>query len=730
MKAYCGRIALLIALFGLLFGLVPPSSAQTKSVVLERRDAVFTIREQNIIDVEEIWQVRFIGGPFHSATRTIPLHLVDDIRAWSVRLGDTEFKESNGGLAYSYTLSNSKDERSIKWLFPSVSNETLTFELSYQLVGALQLYEGGDQFSWTFIEADRTYPIESSQVTVIFPTDLPEETTLMASYLDDKELLSGVERVDARTLVFRNGPFEPGHTWSLRVQFPHQLFPVNESNWQQLERMRATFNLISLTLAGLIILLGILAWLMLWLRAHRTQARTVAEYLAQPPDDIPPALAGMLLDDRLLPRHLIATLVDLTRRNQLRIKRSWRMIEFERPTTDTNALHPFERKIYDQLFGSTLQSSANIYGGMYWRFERWRKYVIEEAIEEGYWQSDPEEYNQKRKKQARIMAWVLLVFGLVAYFWYFSYYAPLAFVVVIAASTVALIFGFFRPWVVQRGLKGDAMLMRLQAFKRYLGNIKRYSELDTAKEQFERYLPYAVAFGLEEQWTKAFAEVRTPAPGWFSNITRYREGAPQTTSASQSSAISSAAGRGETRLFQRIAEREELPKLGENRLFGRSTEHEARPSSTSSNAASASSEGQSKLFGKLGDSEALSSLAPSIPDFDSLSAATFNSLNSLSSDFFSMLNDAAQAFTPSSYVSSRQSSRIFRSDASGHQSQAAADSNNGFWDWFLHSPSSSSDSASSSSSRSSSSSSSRSSSRSSSWSSSRRSGGGGSSSFD
>jgi hypothetical protein len=42
---------------------------------------------------------------------------------------------------------------------------------------------------------------------------------------------------------------------------------------------------------------------------------------------------------------------------------------------------------------------------------------------------------------------------------------------------------------------------------------------------FDRYLPYAIAFGLEKSWVEKFSRVPTPAPRWYS-LPRWTLGAP------------------------------------------------------------------------------------------------------------------------------------------------------------------------------------------------------------
>jgi hypothetical protein len=54
------------------------------------------------------------------------------------------------------------------------------------------------------------------------------------------------------------------------------------------------------------------------------------------------------------------------------------------------------------------------------------------------------------------------------------------------------------------------------AFRRYLADIRRYEgDVAAVKGIFERYLPYATAFGLEQQWVQTFKQANPPAPVWY-----------------------------------------------------------------------------------------------------------------------------------------------------------------------------------------------------------------------
>src|SRR5690606_26415589 len=54
------------------------------------------------------------------------------------------------------------------------------------------------------------------------------------------------------------------------------------------------------------------------------------------------------------------------------------------------------------------------------------------------------------------------------------------------------------------------------AFRNYLQNIETYQNMDEAGELFEKYLPYATAFGLDRTWIRKFSGVpHTPIPRWY-----------------------------------------------------------------------------------------------------------------------------------------------------------------------------------------------------------------------
>ena len=61
---------------------------------------------------------------------------------------------------------------------------------------------------------------------------------------------------------------------------------------------------------------------------------------------------------------------------------------------------------------------------------------------------------------------------------------------------------FAARYMPRKTAKGARAAVQWNAFKNYLKNIEKYAQVKDAQDQFEKYLPYAIAFGLEKSWVK------------------------------------------------------------------------------------------------------------------------------------------------------------------------------------------------------------------------------------
>jgi hypothetical protein len=114
-------------------------------------------------------------------------------------------------------------------------------------------------------------------------------------------------------------------------------------------------------LVGLAILGGGAALLLRWWGPELRGGKE--EVVTERPSDLPPGLAGALVSEAILPRHILATLFDLAERCALRIsEQEDGSYQFERAEGFGGDLRDFERFLLDKLFDSDGPVSSNDLG--------------------------------------------------------------------------------------------------------------------------------------------------------------------------------------------------------------------------------------------------------------------------------------------------------------------------------------------------------------------------------
>jgi len=419
-----GWLAILFALTLMLISVLPaPSHAQSRSVVVDRRDGVITIQQNGDVEFVETWQVRFIGGPFRFAFREAPLN-----------------------------RSPAGDERH-------------TFTLRYVVEGALQIYEGG------------------------------------------------------RTVLFTGETFDPGNEWEVRVQFPHGVVTATPPLRQTLDDPASTLNLGALAVAVLILLGGSGGLYLLWNFLGKDPHVSVVAATFDVPPDIPPAIAGTLIDERADPREIVATIVDMARRGIVRIEEvgtSGRNFRFVLENADPSLLNAYEQVLIERMFGSRGDSCelSELRESFYEHVSDIKRAIYADCVARGLFPTNP----HSTRMRYLGLGWLLLVIAMVSGVGTFvtaidTVPALLAIPAVLGLLALALM--ALSNAMPRKTLEGAQQAATMRAFKRYLEQIQKYLNTSEAKTRFESYLPFAIAFGIEKKLVQDFARVDTPAPSWY-----------------------------------------------------------------------------------------------------------------------------------------------------------------------------------------------------------------------
>ena len=451
--------------------------------------------------------------------------------------GSQTWRENSSSSAGTYSLTDSGNERKITWYFTPTTNQTRTFTLSYTAHGAVRIYPEGDQFWWKFIESGRGYTISASRVTVHLPAAADVNKMRATTYLGSSEVPGAGRIADGSTFEFTSGPFSSGVEWELRAQFPHGTVNANPPPWQtaddqlreneaRLKGQQNVFNLIALVISVVVLISGFLGLFLLWYTRGRDKpAGLVSEYLPKPPENIPPGVAGTLVDESADMQDIIATVVDLARRGFMRIVEksepgflgigTTREFTYERLKDGGADLRPYEQKLFDKIFSSGDSIGLDeLRNKFYTALPDIKDGLYDETVKEGYFGRTP---HRTKLIYGGIGVAALVLVGACGFLGYalISDYAPLAICVLIAFGASALGLIVLSPFMPKKTDKGSVSAAKWRAFKRYLENVEKYTNVAEAKEQFDKYLPYAIAFGLEHSWMQKFQAVNTPAPIWY-----------------------------------------------------------------------------------------------------------------------------------------------------------------------------------------------------------------------
>ncbi|MCJ7666915.1 MAG: DUF2207 domain-containing protein, partial [Anaerolineae bacterium] len=487
-------IALIFVVF---LGLVGGVRAQDQDLYWDRLDADITVQKNSDILITETWEVTFTEGSVHSLYRNVPTDRLEDISLVEV-LADGQKTVPGRETPYTYETYYEDDDYVIKVYFPYTQDSTHTYVISYLVEGGLRIYEGGDQIWWKAIFSDRDFPIRSSTVTVHLPEGVSEVQNVAAYGWD-----ASFDVRDSRTVIFMAQDISPGQEMEVRVQFPHGIVEASPPSWQAAEDFRASVrpwaNLGSLCLGLFIPLAAFLGLYILWYTRGRDRPiRMPADNLAEPPSDLPAGVVGTLLDERADMKDIVATIVDLARRGVIQMKEveepgflgigSHRDVTFLRGETEgkEEGLRQYERTLLKRLFGRRpAVNLSDLKNKFYTAIPILQKELYEEAVKLGFFTQSPERTRNIYYGLgcAGIVLSGILGFCGMAVLSEITGLAIFPFIGLGLAFIGVVIFGRYMP---RKSGEGSMEAAKWRAFKRYLENIERYTDLQEAKDIFDK----------------------------------------------------------------------------------------------------------------------------------------------------------------------------------------------------------------------------------------------------
>lgn len=524
MKSFLNRkrlsLFLLPLLFLLLLLLAPhPGEAQAKTYYWESFNVDIQVLADGDLRVAERQTLVFSGAPFSFGFRKVNTANTDGITDVSVREGDIVYEESFGRSPHIFSVEDEGDEVAINWYFPQTTGRH-SYTISYTAQNAVRTEPSGDQVFWNALPADLGERVENSTISITLPEGIEAgSTTALFGGSEGENIATSVSE-DGRRVTFQlTQPRPSGTAVEVGVRFPSGQLNLETPAWQRQEQLNDAISLFVLIASLLIAVGGPLGALMVWyLFGRDPEAGPTPDYLTEPPDKTPPAVVGTLVDETAHIHDIMSTLVDLARRGYLTMteKSQGKDYEFQRTDKPLSDLRPFERKMVEGIFsGQQKRDLEDLRYKFASRLTQIRNDLYKELEQRGYVRRSPESVRT---------SYGCLSFGLggiavISFFALPGIFGNSVSTIICpslalgATAVLAFVFSRYMPAKTKKGAEKAAQWM---AFKKYLQEIERHTNLEEATEIFEKYLPYAVAFGLERSWIRKFSAVpNTPIPPWY-----------------------------------------------------------------------------------------------------------------------------------------------------------------------------------------------------------------------
>lgn len=417
-----------------------------------------------------------------------------------------------------------------------------TYQIHYRTQGQLGFFENFDELYWNVTGNGWDFPIEQASATVILPEAVKNQVGLVKAYTGGQGQKgeswmrrfsdSGDVVIDAtQTLNPREG-LTIVVQWPKGFVTPHdrKLFTRAAPSASSSADHQAPGFLEWILDAGVILgCVGLLYYYVTaWWRYGRDAPKQTVIPQFYPPEGFSPGLVGYIhRDEDSLRTSLTAGVLNLAVGGRLKIFEEKGLLGFGKKTVLQQISGTLKTPLFEDeaelerslfLYGPAFELSSSNYEPLY----EAQKKIIK------IWQNQYNEHYLIRNRQYFLRGLGITALVVLAAFFVRMWTGAEWLWMAIAIFAAVVNFVFSRllkaPTILGQRLKAH-----IEGFRMYLETAEKYHlnqsmPFDRTPEVFEKYLPYALALGVQVKWAEQFADVfasmlaagTTYQPGWYS----------------------------------------------------------------------------------------------------------------------------------------------------------------------------------------------------------------------
>ena len=524
------RVLLLIVV---AIGGALPAGAQERSLAITGFDAVIAVEPNSGIRVDETITAQFTGS-WNGIYRMIPIkYRTAQGLNWTLGV-DVLGATDQDGRQLRVETSRERHYLKVKMWVPGAENATRTITLRYRATNGLRFFEEHDELYWNVTGDEWDVPVGMATARIELPAGAAgiRATAFTGAYGSTAE--GATVATTGTTLRFATR--QPlGYREGLTIVVGWDKGIVTEPS----TTAKAAGVIASNWPLAIPVPVFVFMFLM-WRARGRDPEQQPVTVRYEPPADLTPGEAGTLIDNKVDTRDIIATLVDLAVRGHLRFQETEKkallgligsrefILEKLEPRADAGPpapLTPHENMVFGAVFGGRGNAVplSRLEDEFYAFIPGITDGIYDRLIGKGYYRSRPDRVQTAWTVGGLFLALAIVGGGIgLSRVWLMT---PAPFV--IAGILVGLIMIGFGVVMPARTVAGARALEQVLGYREFLTRV----EAEHLKriivghpEMFDKGLPYAMAFGVEKKWARAFEGIVTEPPRWYvgSSMTHFQ----------------------------------------------------------------------------------------------------------------------------------------------------------------------------------------------------------------
>ncbi len=394
----------------------------------------------------------------------------------------------------------------------------VNYNLTYTVTGAINFFSDHDELYWNVVGSGWTAPIMNAAADIILPGNVSQDKINIDCFAGQTGTNESCvsKQTSPGKASFRQTAMVSTDSFTVVVGWPKGVV-AQPSSWQVLAHTIED-NLIFLLP---LVVFGIMFFV--WWefgRDPKSKLPIVAQYEA--PDGLIPAETRYLATEQTGNLSVSSEIIYLATLGYLSIERipgqSWLKPEdfkFTKLKNGDDLNNPFDKKVLDVLFGGADTVLLSEIKKRKARDPFNSGSIAQKLTVDGYFDKNPTRVRLEYFVAVGIAGFVMIY--LLGKFWQPSYILSF-----ILNGLIVLGFAWFMPRKTQKGADVKQLILGL---KEYLSVAEKdrldfHNDPEKDPKLFEKLLPYAMALGVSEQWSKKFEGLADYHPSWYSDPTQ------------------------------------------------------------------------------------------------------------------------------------------------------------------------------------------------------------------